>query len=303
MGSRKTITQHLRDRLYNQAGLSRPESKNLPSYPELVLTEWIPEFEDGIREQQNVRPPDRDRAAQLDEFFQLMRNRLIFGAFRYGRMQDSSKGSFDCIGSILKRLALYREVGNDELLVDIANLALVEHRHSRHPGLHYGAKDRLPARGSRLDTIEACCAEFKKTGSKQLLIYIGDLAACEFMWGSHSKKHFHFCDDCQTVGHVEPLSETKGQLTQIRGEQQVVSRSVCIVVESHSLAIKLSRLVPNIDFVTYGQALAGGCWDEIVVAVEPVDGFDESWLEHLPTKLTPEGSTEIICAAKLYRGR
>lgn len=76
-----------------------------------------------------------------DEFEGLMRNRLIMGAFRYGPLKAQEKGVYDCIGSIVRRAAKYRATGNDELLVDIANLALVEYVKGAHPKKHFSSID------------------------------------------------------------------------------------------------------------------------------------------------------------------
>lgn len=75
------------------------------------------------------------------EFEMLMRNRLLVGRFRYGKMNDLEKGQYDCVDSMLKRLRLYEDTGNLEHLVDVANLALVEYVHSRHPKKHFSSSD------------------------------------------------------------------------------------------------------------------------------------------------------------------
>ena len=69
---------------------------------ELVDTEWSKEFE------------------------QLMRNRLIMGSFRYGRLGDKNKPNYDRVFSILNRLIAYYYHSNKEHLVDIANLCMCE---------------------------------------------------------------------------------------------------------------------------------------------------------------------------------
>lgn len=63
------------------------------------------------------------------------------GRFRYGRMDDSAKGDYDCVKSAIRRLKLYRLTGNIEHLVDVANLCLVEFVHGRHPNKHFEAVD------------------------------------------------------------------------------------------------------------------------------------------------------------------
>jgi len=98
----------------------RPEEQApglVPPLAELRETEWVPEFE------------------------RLQRNRLIMGRFRYGAMEDESKGGYDQVASLRRRLDLYEQTGNLEHLVDVANLAMVEFRHSRHPRRHFHAAD------------------------------------------------------------------------------------------------------------------------------------------------------------------
>lgn len=84
---------------------------------ELMHSEWSPEFE------------------------RLMRNRLIMGAMRYGHFGSQGKGLYDCIAEIIRRAKLYDATGNDELLVDIANLAMVEYVEGCHPLKHFAAQD------------------------------------------------------------------------------------------------------------------------------------------------------------------
>lgn len=69
---------------------------------ELRRTEWSPRFET------------------------LMRNRLIMGALRYGRLNAPGKAQWDRIPNMIERLKYYRESGNTQALVDVANLALCE---------------------------------------------------------------------------------------------------------------------------------------------------------------------------------
>jgi len=105
---RKRITEHINN------GSVGDKAESLDS---LRQSEWCPEFE------------------------QLMRNRLLVGRFRYGRMDDPNKGDYDHICSMIQRLRLYQKTGNLEHLVDVANLALVEFRHSKHPNRHFSAED------------------------------------------------------------------------------------------------------------------------------------------------------------------
>lgn len=86
--------------------------------------------------------PDELRASEWSpEFERLMRNRLMMGALRYGRLGAEGKPQYDRIASAVKRLQQYDRTGNQELLVDAANLCLVEFVEGRHPTRHFHAVD------------------------------------------------------------------------------------------------------------------------------------------------------------------
>ena len=66
-----------------------------------------------------------------------MRNRLVMGALRYGLLGDINKPQYDRIPSLLKRISEFQQTGNDEILVDIANIALLEFEEGAHPKKHW----------------------------------------------------------------------------------------------------------------------------------------------------------------------
>lgn len=100
-----------------KCGLAENDIYTIPSYEELKETEWSKDFE------------------------QLMRNRLIMGAIRYGRIGVNGKPQYDRIPSMIKRLQRYSENGNKEFLVDVANLCLLEFVECNHPHQHFHAID------------------------------------------------------------------------------------------------------------------------------------------------------------------
>lgn len=106
----------LRDRLLAKAGLHEVKQ---PKYTleQLEKVQWSREFE------------------------RYMRNRLIMGGMRYGIFGQPGKPKYNSIESIEKRLAKYKETGNTELLVDIANLCMVEFVEGVHPNKHFSASD------------------------------------------------------------------------------------------------------------------------------------------------------------------
>jgi len=109
-----TVTQYIREHLLEQAGLIQPD---VVDYNILVTTEWSSIFE------------------------KLMRNRLIVGSYRYGRLGAKGKPTYANIPSMIKRLQAYETDGNDEHLVDVANLCLCEFIEGTHPLKHFGSID------------------------------------------------------------------------------------------------------------------------------------------------------------------
>jgi hypothetical protein len=94
----------------------------------------------GVHDAPPVNLAEVARTQWSYEFERLMRARLLMGYFRYGAI--GSVKPYDNISSAMRRLRLYLETGNQENLVDAANLCMVEHMW---PGSHsnpwFGATD------------------------------------------------------------------------------------------------------------------------------------------------------------------
>ncbi len=110
-----TVSEHLRQHLLTSLGLVPRVS--LPPLEVLQETEWCPEFE------------------------MHMRNRLVMGAFRYGRFDNDDKWRFSLIGGLQEKLMAYQQTGNTEYLVDLANYALLEFVRPAHPKAHWHGDD------------------------------------------------------------------------------------------------------------------------------------------------------------------
>lgn len=98
----------------------------------------------GLPETQQNKIPDLDvlKATEWScEFEQYMRNRLVMGAIRYGRINEQNKSQYNRVESMLKRLHKYNESGNKEVLIDVANLCLLEFVECHHPLQHFHAVD------------------------------------------------------------------------------------------------------------------------------------------------------------------
>lgn len=117
------IRQHLfanTSTVHTESGYGKdvfPERSRVTDLEKLRLSEWSPEFET------------------------LMRNRLLMGYFRYGPFNRKDDIDYDRVGSIYQRIKQYKQTGNKEFLVDIANLAMLEFCHSEHPLAHFEAID------------------------------------------------------------------------------------------------------------------------------------------------------------------
>jgi len=89
----------------------------------------------------NMNLEELRRTEWSKEFETLMRNRLVMGALRYGRLGAKDKPKYDRVNEIKKRLKKYENSGNLEYLVDIANMALIEFVESNHVNKHFSAID------------------------------------------------------------------------------------------------------------------------------------------------------------------
>ena len=82
------------------------------------------------------------RTQMSQRFIELMTNRVVMGTVRYGDWRTGNDGrKFDRVGSIRKRLDEFDRTGNTELMVDIANLAMIEFEITDHPLRHFSAVD------------------------------------------------------------------------------------------------------------------------------------------------------------------
>lgn len=100
----------------------------------------------GLSEFNEPKPERIDleglRKSEWSHMFEgLMRNRLVMGALRYGKLHAKDKPQYDRVKSMIKRLNKYNESGNMELLVDVANLCLLEFEECNHPNKHFYSID------------------------------------------------------------------------------------------------------------------------------------------------------------------
>ena len=70
-------------------------------------------------------------------FVQGMAARMGTSYAKYGHVDDTSVKKFDQLRSLEARLAQYRDTGNTEWLMDVANFAMIEFMFPQHPHAHF----------------------------------------------------------------------------------------------------------------------------------------------------------------------
>jgi len=83
----------------------------------------------------------------LRQFLQGMADRMTVSFHKYGPIEQAYPQDVDAIASLEKRLERYRETGNIEWLMDIANFAMIEFMLPRHPEAHYRPTDSKESPG------------------------------------------------------------------------------------------------------------------------------------------------------------
>jgi hypothetical protein len=80
-------------------------------------------------------------------FVQGMADRMAVSYCKYGAVAEAYPARVDAIASLKKRLDRYAEDGNTEWLMDVANFAMIEFMHPRHPQAHFKATDTYESPG------------------------------------------------------------------------------------------------------------------------------------------------------------
>lgn len=72
-----------------------------------------------------------------EEFDTLRKNSILQSHYKYGWMSETYPELADPFGSLEKRVELYKQTGNADWLVDIANFAMIEFMHPAHKNFHF----------------------------------------------------------------------------------------------------------------------------------------------------------------------
>lgn len=74
-------------------------------------------------------------------FIQRMMDAMGLSFFKYGKVAEAYPLKVDAMASLKVRLNKYEVTGNTEYLVDVANFAMIEFMHPKHPKAHFAAED------------------------------------------------------------------------------------------------------------------------------------------------------------------
>lgn len=83
-------------------------------------------------------------------FVQHMQNAMVVSYYKYGPLVEAYPHKVDAVGSLTERLRKYAETGNTEYLVDVANFAMIEFMHPRHPSAFFEGTDDSGSPGRRV---------------------------------------------------------------------------------------------------------------------------------------------------------
>ena len=81
-------------------------------------------------------------------FVELMKNRVEVSHFKYGSVRKNYRtGNIDALASLQKCIEKYKDTGNTEYLVDVANYAMFEFMFPQTPGAFFKSTDSSESAG------------------------------------------------------------------------------------------------------------------------------------------------------------
>jgi hypothetical protein len=89
---------------------------------------------------------------QRDDYWaavQMAANRMCVSETKYGPLENNYPAPADALATLRERLQRYEETGNTEWLLDVANMAVIEHLFPSHPEAHFRATGSEESPGLR----------------------------------------------------------------------------------------------------------------------------------------------------------
>jgi hypothetical protein len=113
----------------------------------LLRSEWV--AHEKRKEMQLKSPTSTPVTEYSKQFLQGMVDRMSMSFHKYGRVAEAYPGKVDAIESLKRRLDKYKATGNTEWLMDVANFAMIEFMHPRHPEAHFEPTDSNASPGRK----------------------------------------------------------------------------------------------------------------------------------------------------------
>jgi hypothetical protein len=110
-----------------------------------------------------------------EQFVSGMADRMGVSYCKYGAVAEAYPSRVDAIASLKARLEKYEQDGNTEWLMDVANFAMIEFMHPRHPLAHFKPTDshespgRVWTSGSVTDSANTTSRENRRRGGSDLV--------------------------------------------------------------------------------------------------------------------------------------
>lgn len=174
-----------------------------PDLDALRRSEWDFEFETHFKQlckHYLLGGNEKELDLYFNGFKEFMKNRLVMGAMRYGKLHDFQRTHYDYMSGVLRYLNKYLDTGNYELLIDVANYALIEA--VRGDGKVYGhVPVYFPTLEKELidyaDSIHNSVSMYKDTKDKVHLACIASYALLAAFKRVHPKHHFEGTDNVE----------------------------------------------------------------------------------------------------------
>lgn len=134
---------------------------------------------------------------EVAAFQVFMQNRLIMGAFRYGKIGDPAKPKFDRVAAMERYFDKYITTGNSERLIDLANYCLLEYVEGDNLGLPINLTPLIASFDYKQYThLVWDQIRLYKLGKLTLdLVALAALAFCMYLKQVHPEHHFEATDN------------------------------------------------------------------------------------------------------------
>jgi hypothetical protein len=124
------------------------------------------------------------------KFQDRMAQAMTVSYHKYGPVAEAYPHKVNAISSLKKRLKLYKETGNGDYLIDVANFAMIEFMFPANEKAFYDKVDELLLdNANTLDYIDMYLDSYKMFGDMNLLILVAAIAKREYYHPSHEAFH------------------------------------------------------------------------------------------------------------------